>query len=128
MYSMVLMAAMLPSGDTASFGKRGGCNGMVAGSCHGGGMLGHHNRGNSCNGGGFLGHHNRGNSCNGGGFLGGKHHRGGCSGAAASSCGCCGTAPVQPSCGCTGTVITTPPPPVVMPKPVPTPVKPKTTD
>lgn len=96
MYSMVLMAAMLPSGDAAGFGKKNngchgataGCNGTVVvagcsgyvpagcngnschGSCHGdrGGFLGHRNRGNSCNGGGFLGKHhkNKGNSCNGG--------------------------------------------------------------
>jgi hypothetical protein len=111
MYSMVLMAAMLPSGDAAGFGKKGngcnggchgtvvaagctghsaGCSGYVdagcSGSCHGsrdrGGFLGLRNRGNSCNGGGFLGHHkNKGNGCNGG--------------------GCSGYVPVAPA-GCNG--------------------------
>jgi hypothetical protein len=96
MYSMVLMAAMLPSGDAAGFGKKnngcnGGCHGTVAaagctgyaapagctgavasGCCGGsrGGFLGLHNRGNSCSGGGFLGHKHKGNSCNGGGCSG----------------------------------------------------------
>lgn len=112
MYSMVLMAAMLPSGDAAGFGKKnngcnGGCHGTVVaagctgsapagctgtvaascnGSCHG-----------SCHGrerGGFLGLRDR-NSCNGGGFLGHKHKSHGCSGGG----GCTG---VVESAGCTG--------------------------
>ena len=77
MYSMVLMAAMVPAGDTASFGKgRGGCDGAgcygASNGCRGGGFLGkHRDRGgcNGCRGGGFLGHKDRG-GCNGGGFLG----------------------------------------------------------
>jgi hypothetical protein len=113
---MVLMAAMLPSGDAASFGKhKGGCTGSTAyAGCTGGG--------NSCHGGGgFLGMRNRSSGCNGGGFLGGhKHKSSGCSGyaAPAPACGCCGTA---------GSAV--PAPPVVMPQPMnPVPVKPKTTD
>ncbi|HXD87421.1 MAG TPA: hypothetical protein VN641_13075 [Urbifossiella sp.] len=122
MYSMVLMAAMLPSGDTAAFGKHkgnctggayAGCNGSYAGAsnCHGsrGGFLGMRNRGN-CNGGG----------CNGsrGGFLGHKHKGNGCTGsyaAPANTCGCCGT----------GGAIAAPP--TAMPSPTPAPLPPKTT-
>ncbi len=120
MYSMVLMAAMLPSGDAASFGKhKGGCNGAgCTGTVAYAGCTG---SGHSCHGGGggFLGMRNRSSGCNGGGFLGGhKHKSSGCSGYAAPACGCCGTA---------GSAI--PAPPVVMPQPTPTPMpKPKTTD
>jgi hypothetical protein len=135
MYSMVLMAAMLPSGDTASFGKKGNCTGAVyagcngSASCHGGGgggFLGLRNRGNSCHGGGgFLG--GRGN-CNGGGrggFLGHKHKGNGCTGSApVNTCGCCGT----------GGAIQAPPAampsptPNPMPNPAPKTIKNKTSD
>lgn len=117
MYSMVLMAAMTPTGDAASFGKKGGgctgdaagCTGYVvdSGSCsgkHGGGFLGLRNRGgctgNSCDGGGK--HH--GNSCNGGGFLGGRsggglfkgHKSNGCNGGGYGG-GCTGAAYYAPA-------------------------------
>jgi hypothetical protein len=120
MYSMVLMAAMLPSGDTAAFGKhKGGCTGSCTGtvmsagctgSCHGGsGFLGLH-KSNSCSGGGFLGHKN---SCSGGGFLGHKS-KGSCHGTPAPACGCCGGGAAAAS-----------PPPVAMPKPMDPKVDPK---
>ena len=93
MYSMVLMAAMVPAGDTAGFGKhRGGCDGAgchgavatsyagchgAAAGCHGGGFMGHKDRG-GCHGGG----HRASAGCHGGGFLGGlgKHRSAGCHG------------------------------------------------
>ena len=116
MYSMVLMAAMLPSGDTASFGKHkggcdGGCSGVVASSgCSGkakGGFLGHKNKG-GCNG--------SSNGCNGGGFLGLHKNKGGCSGTPVQTCDHCGV-----PAGCVGSPYSggsvVPPPPVVMPKP-----------
>jgi len=126
MYSMVLMAAMLPSGDAAGFGKRsngcnGGCHGTVAAAgCTGAvapaGCTGVVDAGctGSCNGrerGGFLGLRNRdrGNSCNGGGFLGHKHKGNSCNGG-----GCSGY--VAPA-GCVGGGIVVQPAaaPVVMP-------------
>ncbi len=91
MYGMVLMVAVTGSGDTASFGKRGGgCNGDVVAGCDGGG---HHFRG----------------GCH-GGFLGGRRGGNGCSGASA---GCTGTV-----AGCTGTVVAAPAPVVAAPAPV----------
>ena len=112
MYSMVLMAAMLPSGDTASFGKHkggcdGGCSGVVAASgCSGkakGGFLGLHKDKGGCNG--------NSNGCSGGGFLGHKS-KGGCSGTVVPDCHTC------PPVGCVGSGhAVVPPPPVVMPKP-----------
>jgi hypothetical protein len=112
MYSMVLMAAMLPSGDAAGFGKKshgcnGGCSGTVvagctghvapapvATGCCGGGHAKHH--GGGCSGGGFLGlRHKSNNCCGGGGFLGHKHKSNGCSG------GCSGYVPAG---GCSGYV------------------------
>lgn len=107
MYSMVLMAAMLPSGDAAGFGKKNnGCNGGCHGTVVAAGCTGHSagctgvvvDNGGCCGGrdrGGFLGLRNRGNSCNGGGFLGGHKHKGnschggGCSGYVAPA-GCNG--------------------------------------
>ena len=131
MYSMVLMAAMLPSGDTASFGKHkggcdGGCSGVVASSgCSGkakGGFLGHKDKGgcngrsNGCNG--------SSNGCNGGGFLGLHKNKGGCNGTPVQTCDHCGV-----PAGCVGSPhggSVVPPPPVVMPKPEVKPeVKPK---
>jgi hypothetical protein len=116
MYSMVLMAAMLPTGDAASFGKKGGCNGGCSGavaSCHGGGFLGLH-KSNCCGGGsGFLGHKEK-SGCCGGGFLGlhkSKSHSSGCTGTPAPTCGCCGSGAAA-----------VPPPPVVMPKEDPKPM------
>ena len=99
MYSMVLMAAMLPAGDTASFGgKKGGCDG--GSSCHGAGFLGLKSHSTGCSG-------SSSNSCHGGGFLGlHKHKSAGCTGTPAPSCSCCGTGDAM-----------VPPPPVVMPKP-----------
>jgi len=138
MYSMVLMAAMLPSGDAAAFGKKnngcnGGCHGtVVAAGCtgHSAGCTGHavvvDNCG-CCGGGdrgGFLGLRNRdrGNSCNGGGFLG--HHKSkknSCNGGGYVSGGCTGSGYYPAAgAGCNGggivvapTVVT--PAPVVMP-------------
>lgn len=136
MYSMVLMAAMLPSGDAAGFGKKnngcnGGCHGAVAASCHGGGSC--HGtvaagcNGSSCHGdrGHFLGHRDR-SGCSGGGFLGKHKNRGhscngGCSGYVPAGCsgsgyggGCSGYVPAAPA----GVVVPTGPvvtPPVAMP-------------
>lgn len=107
MYGMVLMVAVTGSGDTASFGKRGGgCNGDVVASA-------------GCDGGG---HHFRG-GCH-GGFLGGRRGGNGCSGASAGGCngsyagGCNGSY----AGGCTGTVVAAPvvaaPAPVVVAAPV----------
>lgn len=116
MYSMVLMAAMLPSGDAAAFGKKnngcnGGCHGtVVAAGCtgHSAGCTGVVDNGGCCGGrdrGGFLGLRNRdrGNSCNGGGFLGHKHkdkghscNGGGCTGYVAPA-GCTGGAVIVPA-------------------------------
>ena len=117
MYSMVLMAAMLPSGDTAAFGgkSKGGCTGAVAASgCHG--------SSNSCHGGGFLGLKDKmGSSCHGGGFLGGLH----------KSKGSCHGTPAPAPCGCCGSGAAAVPPPVDMPKPKVDPkpkVNPKTGD
>ncbi|MFO0800034.1 MAG: hypothetical protein U0804_21390 [Gemmataceae bacterium] len=116
MYSMVLMAAMLPSGDAAGFGKKsngcnGGCHGtVVAAGCTGSapagctGCTGVVDSGccGGCHGsrGGFLGLRHRSNSCNGGGFLG--HHKSksnGCNGG-----GCTGSVPA----GCTGGAVVVP--------------------
>ncbi len=111
MYSMVLMAAMLPSGDAAGFGKKshgcsGGCSGTVVAGCSGyvpagcsGDVAGCSGScsGSSCHGGGFLGMRHRGGSscCGGGGFLGKhKHKSAGCDG------GCSGYVPA----GCSGYV------------------------
>ena len=126
MYSMVLMAAMLPSGDAAGFGKKGnGCNGgchgtVVAAGCtgHSAGCSGYVDAGcsGSCNGsrdrGGFLGLRNRWNSCSGGGFLGGHKHKD--KGNSCNGGGCSGY--VAPA-GCTGGGIVVPvtPAPVAMP-------------
>ncbi|HYH65084.1 MAG TPA: hypothetical protein VD866_10355 [Urbifossiella sp.] len=132
MYSMVLMAAMLPSGDAAGFGKRnngcnGGCHGTVAmAGCTGhvasAGCTGVVDAGctGSCHGrerGGFLGLRNRdrGNSCNGGGFLGGHKNKGNsCNGGGYA--GCNGGGYAAPA-GCVGggIVVPTTPTPVVMP-------------
>jgi hypothetical protein len=103
MYSMVLMAAMMPAGDTASFGKHkygctGGCTGtpvVVATGCSGGCTGG-------CHGGhGFLGLRSSGcTGCHGGGFLG--LHKHGCTGSYTPVYGCTGYTPVY---GCTGGVV-----------------------
>lgn len=100
MYGMVLMVAVAGSGDSASFGNRGGCNGngctgVVAG-CDGGG----HFRG-GCHG-GFLGSRDR-SGCH--GFIGGRRHS--CDGGA----GCTGAV-----AGCTGVVVA-PAAPVVVAAP-----------
>jgi hypothetical protein len=94
MYGMVLMVAITGSGDSASFGKRGGCDGagctgvVASAGCSG-------CSGNSCHGGGFLGLRGRRHSCD-----------GGCSG---YSAGCTGV-----PAGCTGVVVA-PVAPVVAP-------------
>lgn len=107
MYSMVLMAAMLPSGDTAAFGKKngcdGGCTGTVSAKCSGGGFLGLKDKSGCC-GGGFLGLKDKA-GCH-GGFLGHKAKSSGCTGAPA--CDNCGAA--------------VPPPAVAMPKEEPKPM------
>ena len=136
MYSMVLMAAMLPSGDAAGFGKKnngcnGGCHGtVVVAGCSGSGHgHGHHAsagcNGSSCHGGGschgdrghFLGHRDR-SGCNGGGFLGKHKNRGhscngGCSGSGYAG-GCSGSGYGG---GCSGYVPAVPAGPVVVPAP-----------
>jgi hypothetical protein len=99
MYSMVLMAAMLPSGDAAGFGKKshgcnGGCSGTVVAAGCTGAVAPAGCSGSSCHGsGGFLGLRNKGGSscCGGGGFLGKHKHKdhgcnGGCSGYVPAGC------------------------------------------
>lgn len=94
MYSMVLMAAMSPTGDIPAAGGHrdgagctgavvaydGGCTGSAkkhflgggrGSGCDGGGLLGGKHKGNGCSGGGLLGGM-RGNGCSGGGLF-GKH-------------------------------------------------------
>ena len=92
MYSMVLMAAMMPAGDAAGFGKhKAGCTGTPVYGCTGAptyGCTGTHT-------GGFLGLYKH--SCTGGGFLG--LHKHGCTGTPVY--GCTGT----PTYGCTGGVV-----------------------
>ncbi|MBA4188470.1 MAG: hypothetical protein C0467_10735 [Planctomycetaceae bacterium] len=102
MYGMVLMVAITGSGDTASFGKRGGgcsgCTGEVAVSsgCDG---AKHHFRG-GCGGGGFLGLRNK--------------DKGGCTGC--TGAGCTGAGCTGVPAGCTGVVVAAPAPaPVAAP-------------
>jgi len=138
MYSMVLMAAMVPAGDTAAFGKhKGGCDGagctgaVVAdsGCCGGGkgGFLGMRS------GGGLFGKHKKSNGCDGGSCHGMPAYscHGGNAGYNGGYAGCngghAGTPVYGPSAGCVGggiVVPSTPTTPDMMPKTVETP-KPK---
>ena len=94
MYSMVLMVAMVPAGDVAGFGKKGGCTGETS-SCSGG----------------FLGHkHKQSSGCSGTvvsyGCTGYTVPTYGCTGSVAPA-GCTGVAMPAPTYGCTGSVAPT---------------------